>query len=81
MKKPKRHGRKKPYSEAGVKRLPCVRCGKPAYAQWNACADGLQRPICKECDVLLNFIVLMFMEDPDIDEKMRKYVEAIGPET
>lgn len=29
----KRHGRVKPYTEIGVRRLPCVRCGRPATQQ------------------------------------------------
>jgi hypothetical protein len=38
--------RKKPYTEAGVKRLCCVRCGKPAKYQWQICSDGNNyRPI------------------------------------
>lgn len=47
--------------------------------QWNACADGFWRPICWDCDVLLNRIALMFMfpDDPEgNDEKIDRYIEA-----
>ena len=72
-----RHGRKKPYTETGVKRLPCVKCGEPATQQWCACADGLWRPICTKCDITLNGIVLMFMSDPDVVAKMKRYQEKM----
>lgn len=70
-----RHGRRKPYTEIGIKRLPCVRCRQQATQQWRACADGLWRPICTRCDVLLNRIVLQFMCDTDTNEKIHKYKE------
>ncbi len=73
-----RHGRKKPYTETGVKRLPCAKCGEPATQQWNACADGLWRPVCTKCDIALNAIVLTFMNDPDLFSKMRSYQEKIN---
>jgi len=69
-----KHGRKKQYTEIGLRRLPCARCGDPAYSQWQTCADGnLWRPICKKCDIKLNLLVLVFMGDPEIDEKMEAY--------
>jgi hypothetical protein len=73
-----RHGRKKPYSEVGVRRLPCVRCGKPAHAQWNVCADGPYRPIRKACDLKLNRVVLRFMKDPDAEAKIKAYEETLN---
>jgi hypothetical protein len=73
-----RHGRKKPYSEMGIKRLPCVRCGQPATQQWQICADlNLYRPICTECDVLLNELVLEFTRDPEVQEKIQRYRECL----
>jgi len=70
--------RRTPYTERGVRRLPCVRCGKPASRQWNACADGQYRPICTDCDILLNRLVLQFMRIPAWKEKIRKYKAAIA---
>lgn len=72
-----RHGRKKPYTEIGIKRLPCARCRKPAEAQWRVCADGLWRPICRECDIILNELVLAFMKDPDYVAKLERYKESL----
>ena len=70
----KRHGRKKPYTEIGVRRLPCSRCGQPASRQWNVCADGnLYRPLCVACDFKLNKMVLKWMNDPDFKAKAKKY--------
>jgi len=70
-------GRRTPYTKRGIRRLKCIRCGEPAVHQWNACADGLWRPICWDCDVLINRIALMFMfpDDPDgNDEKIDRYI-------
>lgn len=72
-----RHGRRKPYTEIGIGRLPCARCGKrPSCHQWNACADGLFRPICEDCDIELNRLVLTWMGDPEVDAKMERYAKA-----
>ncbi len=57
--------RHKPYTEMGIKRLPCVRCGAPARTQWQVCADGNQyRPICEDCDVALNQMVMEWVGLP-----------------
>ncbi len=71
--------RTKPYTEIGIRRMRCVRCGEPAHAQWNACADGSYRPICKDCDIKLNKIVLKFMEIEDAEAKMEAYLERWYP--
>lgn len=74
-----RHGRREPYTEIGVRRLPCVRCGQPARFQWNVCADGnLFRPICTACDIALNELVLTWMGDPEAAEKIVAYRQAKG---
>ncbi len=75
--KHKRYGRREPYTEEGVKRLPCTRCGEPAMHQWNVCSDwNLHRPICKQCDIELNLLVLWFMRDPDWQQKIDAYKES-----
>ena len=55
-----------PYTEAGVKRLLCIRCGTTqATSQWQICADGNNyRPLCGACDDALNRAVLVFMRHP-----------------
>ena len=71
------YGRKKPYTEIGIRRVPCARCGAPSTQQWQTCADGsLWRGVCTECDIQLNTLVLVFMDDPDVDEKIKAYREA-----
>ena len=70
----KRSGRREPYTEIGIRRLACARCGEPARFQWNACADGnLWRPMCTRCDVAINLLVLRFMRDPDAAKKAAAY--------
>jgi len=56
-------GRFEPYTEAGVRRVPCARCGKPGHACWNICADSVgsrtrYRALCAACDVALNVLVM-----------------------
>jgi len=74
----RRHGRKQPYTEIGIRRIPCYRCGKTAVFQWQACADNrLFRPLCTSCDVDLNRLVLEWMGDPQANQKMDAYVQKI----
>ena len=66
--------RLKPYTEIGIKRLKCFRCGKPAKYQWEICSDGNQyRPICENCDIELNRTVLQFMGFKDWEAKIELY--------
>lgn len=66
--------RKTSYTAIGIRRLKCFRCGKKAKYQWQICADGNQyRPICEDCDIALNEMVLKFMGFPDWQEKMEAY--------
>ena len=68
------HGRRKPYTEGGIRRLPCVRCGEKAAMQWQTCADdGLYRPLCRGCDILLNQKALEFLGFPDVAVQIAKY--------
>lgn len=72
-------GRRHPYTKIGLGRLKCVRCGEPATNQWKACSDGLWRPVCRKCDILMNRILLMFLfpDDPDgNDKKINQYIEG-----
>jgi len=56
--------RRKPYTVIGLRRLKCAnwKCNNRAEHQWQACADGGQfRPVCAECDIVINTFVLYFM--------------------
>jgi hypothetical protein len=73
--------RRKPYSERGIRRLKCWRlgCENRAFQQWQICADGnVYRPVCWECDVEMNGLVLAFMGDPEAYTKMKRYAERGG---
>lgn len=66
--------RKRPYTLIGIKRLKCYRCSNKASSQWNVCADGgIFRPLCRSCDIELNRMVLDWMGDNKVEEKIRKY--------
>lgn len=54
--------RTKPYSEIGIRRVPCARCGKPSRYQWQICADdNVYRGLCPDCDVELNTMVMRWV--------------------
>ena len=73
-----RHGRKAPYTAIGITRLPCFRCGEKAFSQWQVCADkGTYRPLCAECDLALNDLVLRWMLDPQAEVKIAKYYRSL----
>lgn len=57
--------RRKPYTERGVRRKRCMKCGEPATTQWRVCADGSWRPVCADCDVALNYLVLRWFGHPE----------------
>jgi len=68
--------RKTPYTKIGIRRLKCFRCSNRAEAQWQICSDGnVWRPLCLECDVKMNKMVLGFMGFKDSEEKIAKYRE------
>jgi hypothetical protein len=74
---PKLNGRKRPYTEIELRRLRCVRCGEKATHQWQICSDGnIHRPICANCDIELNEMVLRWVGFPDWREKMENYRNA-----
>jgi hypothetical protein len=70
-------GRRKPYSDTGIKRVPCARCGKPSRFQWQVCAnDNLYLGICGECDIELNRMVLDFFRFSNKEKLLSNYIES-----
>ena len=68
--------RKQPYTAAGIKRVPCVRCGSPAVHQWQVCADlNRYRALCLDCDIQLNRLVLTWAKDPAAPAKVLSYAK------
>lgn len=75
----KSRGRKEPYTERGIRRVPCARCGKPSTEQWTICSlNGLWHGICPACDALLNQLLLRFMQHPDPDATLAAYCRKKG---
>lgn len=76
----RKYGRKEPYTEIGIRRLTCFRCGasKPQQ-QWQICADdNLYRPICNKCDVELNEMVLKWAGIKNWRSKLKRYKKQLG---
>jgi NAD-dependent SIR2 family protein deacetylase len=66
--------RREPYTVIGISRLRCIRCGAPAKFQWSICADGNNhRPLCLDCDVALNRMVLVWMRHPNAEKLATEY--------
>lgn len=69
--------RRRPYTEIGIRRIPCFRCGEPSTTQWQICSDGnVWRGLCGPCDVGLNAVVLIYLGDARAAEKIERYREA-----
>ena len=69
-------GRRKPYTEIGITRVPCTRCSNPSEHQWQVCANGNRYVgVCKRCDLELNRMVLEFMgwSRRDVSEAITGY--------
>jgi hypothetical protein len=68
-------GRRKPYTEIGIRRIPCARCGKPSTQQWQVCANGNRYlGVCTMCDVTLNAFILEFMRLPNRSRLIMDYL-------
>ena len=66
--------RREPYTALGMRRVRCCRCGGQAVHQWQACADRNNfRPLCLDCDIALNALVLEWMGDPNAAAKVARY--------
>lgn len=73
-------GRRKPYTEIGIRRMKCVRgCGRQARFQWQICADGrVYRVVCAECDVELNAMVMRWAWGDSREADIAAYRESVG---
>jgi hypothetical protein len=63
-----------------VVRFKCSRagCENRAKYQWSICADNnCYRPICADCDIELNKMVLDWMGFANADEMMERYREFV----
>lgn len=51
------------YTEEGIKRVDCFRCGIQATRQWEIYCDGNQFvAVCDECDMVMNDMLAVCME-------------------
>jgi len=73
--------RLKPYTQIGIRRIPCSRCGEPSAHQWQVCALGREfKGLCEECDYELNALVLAFITHPEAEKLLREYRKKLGLE-
>ena len=67
-------GRLKPYTERGIARIPCSRCGAASDRQWQVCANGNRYlGVCRRCDVEVNRLVLDFFRVPEREKLLERY--------
>jgi hypothetical protein len=77
-------GRKKPYTQIGIRRLNCsvAGCTNRAEHQWNCCAnENRWMPICLEHDVDLNTRTLQWLGHPEADRLAAEYAARTMPTT
>jgi transcription elongation factor Elf1 len=73
--------RQKPYTEVGIKRGKCCRCGSPAAHQWGITLCAIKRGfqiwvlLCVECDVAHNVDCLRFFNIPNSEKLIERYKE------
>ncbi len=73
-------GRKQPYTETGISRVPCYRCGNPSTQQWQICClRSYYVGVCNKCDIALNELVLKFMGISNRKEIIKRYKKQTGP--
>ena len=70
-------GRRRPYTDRGITRVPCIKCGAPSVAQWHVCSDRKWYGVCDHHDKELNRIGLVWAFGPDrAEEIMQRYEGA-----
>lgn len=75
----KYYGRKKPYTVIGISRVKCFRCEKKASQQWQICANkSLFLPICIDCDIKMNELILEFMKFSNRKSMLKRYIKFLG---
>jgi NAD-dependent SIR2 family protein deacetylase len=64
-----------PYTRRSIKRAQCVRCGERASDAFTICAAGTHRqlPVCKECDIAINAMIVRFLGFPDAEQMIETY--------
>lgn len=73
--------RTKPYTEIGISRVPCFRCGKSSRQQWQVCSlDNEYKGLCMDCDIKLNRIVLRFFQCSEWRKKAQTYANKLRRE-
>lgn len=71
-------GRRNPYTDTGIKRVPCFRCGKPSSQQWQICAlNNEYKGVCTKCDIELNKLVLKFFSVSCANRKAKQYAYQV----
>lgn len=77
QKEMKYHGRVKPYTERGISRVSCIKCGQPSKYQWSICSNKNRNlAVCIGCDIELNKIFLNFANFSNKKELLQTYEES-----
>ena len=71
--------RRKPYTDIGIKRVPCWRCGEPSAQQWQVGSlNNEYKGLCDVCDIELNRVVLKFMGIKDNELRRLMFTYQYG---
>lgn len=70
--------RRKPYTEKGISRVPCFKCGQPSLTQWQICTlQNEYKGLCMKCDLDLNNLVLEFFQVAHREQIMLNYTRNL----
>lgn len=65
--------RRQPYTDRGIARVPCAKCGKPSRFQWRICAEGYWYGLCPTHDVELNELAGRWAFGRKAEPKLKAY--------
>ena len=75
-------GKKTSYTNEELSRTKCIRCGELSSHVWGTCANGgYHIPLCENCDVSLNELILKWLVVSNWEELMEKYIRKVKNET
>lgn len=68
-----RSTRRRPYTQRGIRRVPCVKCGAPSAHQWRICSTDAWTAVCRRCDITINRKIATWAFGSDAKPLLRRY--------
>lgn len=68
-----RSTRRRPYTERGISRVPCVKCGAPSKYQWRICSTDAWTAVCRRHDIEVNRKIARWAFGSDAEPLLKRY--------